>query len=607
MAISTEENILINNVIYLDGIKLGDQTFKMGDETVGEFIDRIDNWMSIESNYNSVKDSNITTYTTGEEWKKIIKAAKADEKLMNMKIKTTHYAPEGGLSAVFINEETKDAVVAYRGTEGEKEWIDNFDSAVKADTYYQEEALKWYKDVYDKYDLGKYEVDLTGHSKGFNKAKYITIVDGRVDNCEGMDGEGFSDDFCDKYAEEIRVRQYLIKNHNAENDPVNPLLNDVGSIEYYKYQGENKNGLFENHCPNSILQIDENGNVSIERVENRPELIDEFDKFVNSMFRSAPEEYKEEVIELVKDIYINVIDPRIDNMKEGENFFDEETVAKLKEQLMDDNNRDVLAYVLGFTDKYLEKNPETDRLIRKELMSSNPDAYEKFSTIMDIIHDQYSSNSSNDIDLEIELLLEEAGNDPDKIDKEKLKEILSKYAKKVTGGHIPYWLIKKITPLLNKDGKNDYLSWLIDIGLIDIDIPLNDKELEIVFSVIDKSKEIKSHIDVKDGKDRQYGASSRAKGVFEKRAFSCKAQEMFSCSEELMSISNSLKAQFEEAEKKILKVSIPQKNLVAIGKKALKTRESAFNTVNNIDITSDNLAVITRNIIKTESLVGFYT
>lgn len=75
-------------------------------------------------------DKDYGSYMTGADWKKTLNAIKQDETLMNMKIiavagdpdlpkgeKRAEDAPkEGALSAVFVNEESGEAVVAFRGT-----------------------------------------------------------------------------------------------------------------------------------------------------------------------------------------------------------------------------------------------------------------------------------------------------------------------------------------------------------------------------------------------------------------------------------------------------------------------------------------------------------
>ena len=59
---------------------------------------------------------------------------------------------------------------------------------------------------------------MTGHSKGGNKAKYITLMDDTVDHCVSFDGQGFSDEFMETYSDEIAARQHKIENHNVDYD-----------------------------------------------------------------------------------------------------------------------------------------------------------------------------------------------------------------------------------------------------------------------------------------------------------------------------------------------------------------------------------------------------
>ena len=161
--------------------------------TVEEMLNR--------SNIDELEDGHdYGSFMTGADWKKIKKAILADPVLRDMKILTVEgdTPEEGALSAVFVNSTTGEAVVAFRGTR-EYEWKDNFlggavtileegISNVNHDgvsTAYQEKALKWYQSL----DLEGYEtITVTGHSKGGNKAKYITILDDSVTRCLSYDG-----------------------------------------------------------------------------------------------------------------------------------------------------------------------------------------------------------------------------------------------------------------------------------------------------------------------------------------------------------------------------------------------------------------------------------
>lgn len=87
--------------------------------------------------------------------------------------------------------------------------------------------------LYEELGLEDSYVTVTGHSKGGNKAKYITVLDSSVDRCVSFDGQGFSDEFMTEYQEQISQNQNKIENHNVDYDYVNLLLNDVGNKTYY--------------------------------------------------------------------------------------------------------------------------------------------------------------------------------------------------------------------------------------------------------------------------------------------------------------------------------------------------------------------------------------
>ena len=52
-------------------------------------------------------------------------------------------------------------------------------------------------------------ITVAGHSKGGNKAQYVTVLSDKVDRCISMDGQGFSQEFIDKYYAEIQKERTL--------------------------------------------------------------------------------------------------------------------------------------------------------------------------------------------------------------------------------------------------------------------------------------------------------------------------------------------------------------------------------------------------------------
>lgn len=351
MALTTEQNLLINNLMYIapsSGFPISDMSDYEG-MTIGEWLASVD--MSAIEN-----STEYDVLVTGREWKNIIEAVKNDSTLSNMVINEVHadnaLGGGQGRSAVLTSESTNDAVVVFKGTEGQKEWIDNFKGGSVADTQHQENALEWYQNVYEKYDLGDYEVTVTGHSKGGNKAKYIAILDGTVDNCVSYDGQGFSDKFFEKYADEIAKRQDVIENHNVDYDYVNILLSDVGETTYYNGHDLGKHGFLENHCPNTFFLFGEDGSYSMEvNPDGQPEEMKELDKFINCYLRSMPEDKREDAMALVATIFNSATSFDKDATTTDKiNFF--------LQLAADEKYSDDLAYFVAYVIEYEQANPE---------------------------------------------------------------------------------------------------------------------------------------------------------------------------------------------------------------------------------------------------------
>ena len=73
--------------------------------------------------------------------------------------------------------------------------------------------------------LGPYDsITVTGHSKGGNKAQYVTVLSDKVDRCISMDGQRFSQEFLNQYYAEIEKKGGCIKNYFLDGDFVSILL-----------------------------------------------------------------------------------------------------------------------------------------------------------------------------------------------------------------------------------------------------------------------------------------------------------------------------------------------------------------------------------------------
>ena len=341
--LSTEQLLLLNNLMYMTDTKPLRNIADTKATTVAKFINNINvEALEVSKDYGSL--------ITGEEWKNIIQAVKNDEQLMNMQIAEVHVdsvkdGGGGGVSAVFVDPSTNEAVVTFRGT-ALKEWHDNFvgggltKANDKVSTPFQQNALDWYQSL----DLEKYDtVTVTGHSKGGNKAKYITLLDDSVDRCVSFDGQGFSDAFMMKYMAEISANQDKITNHNVEGDYVNPLLNDVGKTTFYKGYDIGEGGFLENHCPNTFFKFGENG--SFELVEGtRDENMAVLDEFLNCYLRSMSAEDRQESLDMIGEL--------------AQGGFNGAGINEYLDIMLKSDNVDHAAYFLAYTVEYQQENPE---------------------------------------------------------------------------------------------------------------------------------------------------------------------------------------------------------------------------------------------------------
>ncbi len=264
--------------------------------SVGEMLDSIDLSQAVEGRY-------YGTFLNIPDWVNLFAAARRHPAILNSRIIAgnidTNSGGGGGISAVFLSEGKEEAVVAFRGT-STYEWYDDFEGANVVDTNQQINALEWYKEVYGSLKLGRYYLTVSGHSKGGNKAKYISILDDTPDRCISFNGQGFSDKFMYFYKDRILERRHIIENHNVDYDYVNLILNDVGERFYYFGYDYGKGGFAESHVINTYFDFGENGEYAIRLNPNgqSPEMR-LLDRFFNSYFRSSPsDQERTEAIEL---------------------------------------------------------------------------------------------------------------------------------------------------------------------------------------------------------------------------------------------------------------------------------------------------------------------
>lgn len=138
---------------------------------------------------------------------------------------------DSGTSAVvFSDPNSKDVYVAYRGT-GDGEWMDNGEGMTSINTDQQKRAAVYFDQAAEKngWDSDT-SLIITGHSKGGNKAQYVTIASEHadlIDKCYNFDGQGFSPEaiqyFKELYGDDYHKGIDKMYSICGENDYVNVL------------------------------------------------------------------------------------------------------------------------------------------------------------------------------------------------------------------------------------------------------------------------------------------------------------------------------------------------------------------------------------------------
>lgn len=150
---------------------------------------------------------------------------------------------QGTAACTFSAPDNSTVYVVYRGT-GDGEWPDNGIGMTKAVTTQQERALQYFEEVVETMGAGEQQrLVITGHSKGGNKAQFVTMetqYSDRIDACYSVDGQGFSHKavkrWQDKYGKSgYEKRTQKIQGIHGENDYVNVLGNCIIPQENIRY------------------------------------------------------------------------------------------------------------------------------------------------------------------------------------------------------------------------------------------------------------------------------------------------------------------------------------------------------------------------------------
>lgn len=240
MALSNAQLLMLDNLIYTDYVSDG--------MSVGEII------TAIENDGFNVSSCEMTS----SEWEELVSMVKDEPSLLNYKV--TNYVDDdktGMRAACFVNDESNptDVNVVFRGTSGDYEWHDNGEGGYLSDTNQQQMAADYVNGLPNKYGNN---LTVTGHSKGGNKAQYVTIVTDRIAKCVSYDGQGFSEEFLQKYADEIVKKSQSIVSISASDDFVNCLLYPIAGTKIY-IDTEDQDNFTHYHKPNILF--DQNGNL----------------------------------------------------------------------------------------------------------------------------------------------------------------------------------------------------------------------------------------------------------------------------------------------------------------------------------------------------------
>ena len=348
MYLTDEQIMLLEQLTYLTddvadaaGVLLGPY------DSVENLLQQFD-----EEALQKLEDSGKTfNYTGAEKWAAIIRQIKNDADLYSLDI----VDKDDSVPALCFNDpdDPGHAVVVFEGTSGQDEWIDNAIGLGVSDTERQKDALDYIEDL--PYD----DITVAGHSKGGNKAQYVTILSDKIDRCVSMDGQGFSQEFLDKYYAEIQEKGHCIKNYYLDGDFVNILMFPVPGSDQICIAGDRSVVGPANHCPSSFYQFlrDEEGHWYIDSDENgdtilipgtREEVMVYLHEFTTFIINVMPEDERERAGDYIGHILALAFVPDAHLDVDGKVY----TPDDLVEYLLSDP--DMLAKVLAYFVRYVE-------------------------------------------------------------------------------------------------------------------------------------------------------------------------------------------------------------------------------------------------------------
>lgn len=309
--------------------------------------------------------------SSAQEWAGMIRYLQ-ESQMKDLVLKDTMAAVDGTTLAMCFVEEgsADDAIVAFRGTHGGDEWVDNVEGLNVTDTQCQKEALDFIESL-------PYEnVTVTGHSKGGNKAMYVAITSDKVTRCVAYDGQGFSQEFIDKYWAEIQAKGEVITEYSLSTDYVHVLLFPVPNAKQVYCQGWGVDGIGEHHSPNSFFMADEKGKLILDESGNpivveipEDESMQMLHKFTTFVLNNADDKDKVEIVDFSSQL--------LALMFSG----DQDKTNKMIDFIL--KNPDSLALVMAYLVKYMDVYDINAKEIDKMLEALGLNALNEMIKLMD--------------------------------------------------------------------------------------------------------------------------------------------------------------------------------------------------------------------------------
>ncbi|MCR4997992.1 MAG: DUF2974 domain-containing protein [Butyrivibrio sp.] len=261
-----EELALLEQVTYIDknvyeaaGLKWEDRVKNKA--TVSDILEKFDD-AALERLRNNPNDNIDGAWTGASEWADIIEAMKKNPDIKDLTVSDSYKTPDGETTLGICFKDPKEkgkGYVAFKGTSGYDEWNDNVQGIVQSDTKCQQAAADFVKGI----DKSIEDITVVGHSKGANKAMYVTVTDesGRIKHCVAMDGQGFSNKFMAKYASEIMNNGGKITNYSITTDFVHVLMKQIPNSKQIYCEGYGMANAGQYHSPASFFVQDKNGKI----------------------------------------------------------------------------------------------------------------------------------------------------------------------------------------------------------------------------------------------------------------------------------------------------------------------------------------------------------